>query len=80
MSAGKFATQINSLRAALMLKGLTLSEWARKNGYKPVTVQAVVSKYWGDPKPPICGMLTHEILEKLKKEVEPEEVREASNG
>jgi hypothetical protein len=63
-----------------MLQGLDLAKWARMHGYKPITVQTVVFKYWGHPNPPICGMLTHEILSRLKAEFQPDVDRATING
>lgn len=73
------ATKKNALMGELVTRGTNLAAWARANGYKPITVQAVVRKYWGHPNPPIQGILTHEILTKLKAEIEATP-KKASNG
>ena len=62
------ATEINRLKAKLMLRGKSLESWAKENGYLPVTVRAVVSRHWGRTDCTANGILTHEILTKLRNE------------
>ena len=47
----------------------TLSEWARLNGYKPLTVNRVVKRHWGQRTKPV-GELTISILDGLRQTVD----------
>jgi lambda repressor-like predicted transcriptional regulator len=69
------AKKINKLRGVMMTNGLSLAQWAKRNGYKPITVQKAVVRHWGEPDPNYTGIKTQEILMKLK-----EEFPEAVNG
>jgi len=59
----------------LRTRGLSLAEWARLRGYKPITVHQAVVRYWGVSDPSYTGIKTQEILHKLT-----EEFPEAVNG
>ena len=65
METNEKSKKINRLRGALMSRGLSLAGWARSHGYKPITVQQAVLRYWGDSDPNYTGIKTQEILHKL---------------
>ena len=79
MKKSSRTTEINALKGKLMTRGLSLEAWAKINGYNPVTVRAIVSRHWGRTNTTIQGLLTHEILTKLQKEISSEQVP-AGNG
>ena len=56
------------LRAALLRQGITLSDFADRNGFKLDTVNKVIQRYWAQNKEP-KGKLTKEILGRLNNEI-----------
>jgi hypothetical protein len=59
----------HQVRAKLLLNsGLSVSAFARQQGYKPKTVDRVIGRYWSNGKIP-KGPLSQEILKKLKDEL-----------
>ena len=57
----------NSLRGILLLKGLSLSEWARSHGYQVSLVTGLVSRFAGTGKRPGRGV-SLEIIEALEQD------------
>lgn len=66
MEISENAKKINALRGALIAQGLSFAGWARKNGYKPITVRQAVARHWGKPDQNFTGIKTQEILVKLE--------------
>ncbi len=57
----------NSIRAHLLLNGMTISEWARKNNYRENLVTGLISRFAGKEGRPQKG-LSLEVIEKLEAE------------
>ena len=57
----------NSIRGLLLLKGMTVSGWARKNCYRENLVTGLISRFAGKSNRPHKG-LSLEIIEKLEAE------------
>jgi len=72
------ATEFNRLRAALLLRNMTLDEWALSEGYSPNTVRTIARRCL-DREYKHTGMRTDEILCKLKSIITSIPA-EASNG
>lgn len=53
-----------TVRGHLMLEGMTLREFARRNGYLPVTVRQVLHRHVGKETVP-TGKIEREIIERL---------------
>ncbi len=68
MKIPREASTFNELRAFLLVHGVTFADIAREGKYKPGTVRAVASRYWGCDKLPI-GIHSMEILNKIKNTV-----------
>lgn len=64
-------TSPKDLRGRLLLRGLTVSGFAKAYGYIPNTVQVVIQRYCGKQKDP-TGIKTAAILEKLYCEIKGE--------
>lgn len=62
-------TSPKDLRGRLLLKGLTVSGFAKAHGYIPNTVQIVIHRYCGRQKEP-TGIKTASILKKLYCEIQ----------
>ena len=56
-----------SLRGLLLLKGLTLSAWARENGYTANLVTGLVSRFAGKEKRPKSGV-SLKVIEALERD------------
>lgn len=56
------------LRGILLCKGLTLTDFAQKHGFRTNTVVQVVKRYWGRPYRP-RGVLSLQVLDALKEEI-----------
>jgi hypothetical protein len=63
-----FATK-NEVIGRLRMAGLSMKEFALKEGYEPDTVRKVVGRYAGSNRAP-RGILTREILQKLGERIE----------
>lgn len=59
--------QALTLRVELLRRGYTMASFARANGFKPVTVKAVVRDHWGQAKLP-KGPITQAVLDRLEQE------------
>ncbi len=70
MQPSDSASEINILKGTLRMRGFSLESWATANGYKPVTVRAIVARHWGRTDTTVKGLLTHEILTKLREFIE----------
>jgi len=75
------ATEFNRLRAALLLRNMTLDDWASMEGYNRYTVRGVARRCL-DREYRHVGMQTDEILNKMRTLIESVSDRadEAANG
>jgi len=58
---------VKNIRAVLLSRGLTLTDFANAEGFNYYTLQKVLSRYWGEdvrswPKP---GTVSRQILDQL---------------
>jgi hypothetical protein len=60
-------TQALILRVELLRRGYTMASFARANGFKPVTVKAIVRDHWGKATLP-RGPITQQVLDRLEEE------------
>ncbi len=60
--------QIQELRAALLMRGMTLADWARSRGHDPKLARRIAHR-WADRPGLPRGPLTRGILKDLSKDL-----------
>ncbi len=67
METASWATK-NEVIGRLRMAGLSMKDFAIREGYEPNTVRKVVSRYGGSKRKP-RGALAQEILKKLRNRI-----------
>lgn len=65
MQSNAEASKFNRLRGTLLLRNMTIDEWAVSEGYMPNTVRTVIRRHFGKESR-YTGIQTQEILKKLE--------------
>lgn len=74
MSRSEKTRAIFRLRGELLIRhGLTLKDFAHREGFKLITVKKVIQRYWGTGDTPPRGEISRAILGRLHAYVEHSE-------
>ena len=77
MKQESFAIKFNLLRGTLLMRNMTIDEWAVSEGYNPQSVRTVIRRHFGKHSR-LTGIQTREILQKLEAIIAAQP--EASHG